>query len=149
MTPSTFVETSRNKVTSWTTEITVSREPISLSKYRMERPRWFDYVGDHITECFKVTLTFTTNSTTWTDTYFEVVTSAGKGCVIDYEHSSELEAFIPNSGKALIHGCWKKYGKYRGHAVGYMQANKVNVNSRTKVEHTCPAKIYNIAAGGA
>jgi hypothetical protein len=153
MTPSTFVETSKNRAGSWTTKITVSREPVNLTKYRMERPRWFDYVGDVITECFKVTVTFGEEClgchAPWTDTYFEVVTPYGKGCVIDYEHSSELEAFIPNSGKALIHGCWKKYGSYRGHAVSYMRAHKLNVNSRTKVEHTCPAKIYNIASGGA
>ena len=143
----TFIETSKNTLS---TAITVSREGVSLSKYRMERPRWFDYVGDHVSECFKVSVTFRVgDSTTWTDTYFEVVTPFGKGCVIDYDHGSELEAFIPNSGKALIHGCWKKYNSYRGHAVSYMRANKLNVNSRAKVEHTCPAKIYNIASGGA
>lgn len=144
----TFIETIK-RLGSVTTAITVSREPVNLTKYRFERPRWFDYIADHITECFTVTVSFRTGTTTWTDTYFEVVTPYGKGCVIDYEHSSELEAFIPNSGKALIHGCWKKYGSYRGHAVSYMRAHKLNVNSRTKVEHTCPAKIYSIAAGGA
>lgn len=149
MTSTTFVETSKNRLTSWTTEITVSRERVSLSKYRMERPRWFDYVGDHVIECFKVTVSFGKGESSWNDTYFEVVTPFGKGCVIDFQDGSELAAFIPNSGKALITGCWKKYGSYRGHAVSYLRGNHLNPNSRTKVEHTCLAKIYNIASGGA
>lgn len=148
MTTTTIIEKSKNKVTSWETTITVTREPATLSEYRMERARWFDYVGDQVTSCTKVTVTFQSGTlSTWTDTYFEIVTPAGKGVVIDFQSGSELEAFIPNSGKALIYGCWKKYGKYRGHAVGYMRANGLKVESRAKVEHTCPAKIYAIAAG--
>jgi hypothetical protein len=151
----TFTETRKSKVlpdNTWTTEITVSREPATLSKYRMERARWYDYVGDHITACNKVTMTRVTSYPSGhtdevTETYFEVVTPTGKGKVTDFQGGSELEAFIPNSGKALITGCWKKYGKYRGHSVGYMRANKLNVDSRSKVEHTCPAKIYAIASG--
>jgi hypothetical protein len=144
----TFTETSKNMVHTWTTEITVSREPASLSKYRMERARWFDYVGDHVTSCNKVSVTFSGGDVTpVTNFYFEIVTPHGKGCIIDFEGGSELVAFIPNSGKALITGCWKKYGKYRGHGVGYMRANRLNVNSRTKVEHTCPAHVYDEASG--
>jgi hypothetical protein len=153
MDTSTFTETRKTKVTNtWTTGITVSRESVSLSKHRMERARWFDYVGDSVTGCNKVTVTVVTSypsghQDSYTDTYFEVVTATGKGCIIDFQSGSELMAFIPNIGKALIHGCWKKYGSYRGHAIGYMRANKLNVNSRSKVEHTCPAKLYAIAAG--
>lgn len=154
METTTFTESRKTKVAStWTTEITVSREPAYLSKYRAERPRWLDYVGDSVTSCNQVSVTRVTSypsghQDTTTDSYFEVVTPYGKGCVIDFQSGSELEAFIPNTGtKALITGCWKKYGKYRGHSVGYMRANKLNVNSRAKVEHTCPAKIYAAASG--
>ena len=149
MTPSTFVETSKNKVHTWTTSFIVEREPASLSNHRMERARWFDHVGGSVTACNKVTVTTKTeHSNPYTETYFEIVAPSGRGCVIDFQSGSELEAFIPSDGsKALIYGCWKKYGSYRGHAVGYMRANRLNVNSKAKVEHTCPAKLYAVASG--
>jgi len=149
----TFTETRKTKVAStWTTSYIVTREPASPSKYRMERARWFDYVGDHITASNKVKVTRVTSypsghQDSFEETYFEVITPTGKGKVTDFQGGSELEAFIPNTGKALITGCWKKYGKYRGHSVGYMRANRLNVDSKAKVEHTCPAKIYAIASG--
>lgn len=144
----TFTETRKNKVTSWATTITVRREPATLSEYRARRGRWFDYVGDHVTACFNVIVTFTDSfGRSDTETYYEIVTPAGRGVVISFQDGDELEAFIPNTGKALIYGCWKKYGQYRGHAVGYMRANHLNVNTRSRVEHTCPAKLYAIAAG--
>jgi hypothetical protein len=149
MTPTTFVETSKNKVHTRTTDFTVSREPATFSNHRMERARWFDYVGDHVTSCFKVTVTTKTeHSPAYTETYFEIVTPSGKGVIIDFQSGSELMSFIPNDGsKALIYGCWKKYGSYRGHAVGYLRANRLNPNSKSKVEHSCPAHLYAVASG--
>jgi hypothetical protein len=153
MNTQTFTEARKTKVTNtWTTEITVVREPADLAKYQTEQARWFKTVGQHITSCNLVTVTMVTaypsgHRDSFTETYFEVVTPSGKGCVIDFQSGSELTAFLPKTGKALIYGCWKKYGHYRGHAVGYMRGNKLNVNSRSKVEHTCPAKIYAIAEG--
>jgi hypothetical protein len=153
MNTQTFVETHRNRVAKFNTSVTVERTPATLSEHRARRGRWFDFVGDHVTECFKVKATFTSlnhttrhdgvthpsGGSTWTDEYFEIVTPAGRGLVYSFQDGDELIAFIPNTGKALIEGCWKKYGKYRGHGVGYMRANRLNVNSKAKVDHTCPS----------
>lgn len=157
----TFVETTKNRVATFKTTVTVERTPATLSESRIRRARWFDYVADAVTECWKVKVTFKHLSTVtaektidnldsgWTDEYFEIVTPYGRGCVVLYadKRCDELECFIPTSGKALIFGCWKKYGKYRGHAVGYLRANKLSADSRSKVEHTCPAAIYKAAIG--
>lgn len=145
----TFTETTKRRGITSTTEITVTREPATLSEHRMLRHRWFDYVGDAVTACFKVTATFKAGAvTTWTNVYFEIVTATGRGVVSMFDTHSEIDAFIPNNGSpALAHGCWKKYGMYRGHCVGYLRANHLSPDSRKRVEHTCPAKIYAIAAG--
>ena len=162
MSTQTFVETRKNRVAKFNTSVTVERTPANLSEHRARRGRWFDYVGDHVTECYQVKVTFKTLDHTtlndgvthpsggseWTDTYFEIVTPFGRGTVFSFQHGDELIAFIPTSGKALIEGCWKKYGQYRGHGVGYMRANGLNVNSKAKVEHTCLAQIYSAAARG-
>lgn len=155
-----FVETSKNKVASFRRNVTVVREPATLSEHRARRGRWFDYVGDSVTECFKVTITFTSvdhttlgdgmthpsSGSTDTVTYFEIVTPFGRGCVISFSDRDELDCFIPNTGKALVTGCWKKYGSYRGHAVAYLKANRLSPSS-SKVQHTCLAVIYDAARG--
>lgn len=146
MNTETFVEKRTRNGHTFETTITVERTPASLSEHRMLRHRWFDYVVDHITECFEVKVTMKSGLSEWTDTFFEIVTPAGRGAVVMFKDHSEIDAFIPNSGAPLIHGCWKKYGQYRGHAISYMRAHKLNVNSK-KVDHTCPARIYAIAAG--
>jgi hypothetical protein len=141
----TFTETRKRNGHTFETTITVERTPSSLGELRAVRGRYWDYMGDSITEAYTVKVTFGGLST-WTDTYTEVVTASGRGCVINFQDGPELMAFIPNSGKALITGCWKKYGMYRGHAVGYLRAYGFRPESK-KVDHTCCARIYNAAKG--
>ncbi len=149
-TTATFVETTKNKFATWTSTITVKTTPATLSERRMVRARWFDYVGDHVTACNNVEVTVDHgNGAVRTETFFEIVTPAGKGCVTILRDHEELDVFIPNSGKALIYGFWKKHGHMVGHAGYYVRANRVNASSRTKVHHTCPARIYAAAAGKA
>lgn len=163
MSTETFIQTRKNKVASFRTSITIERTPASLAEHRARRGRWFDYVGDAVTECNKVKITQTgldhttlsdgvthpSGGSTYTEEYFEIVTAHGRGVIISFQSGDELMAFIPNSGKALIQGCWKKYGQYRGHACAYLSGNKLNVNSRAKVDHTCAARIYDAAVGKA
>jgi hypothetical protein len=161
MNTTSFVKTRKNKIASFRTAVTVERTPATLSEHRARRGRWFDFVGDYVTECFKVKVTFTTiDHTTFrdgethpsggsvhTDEYFEIVTPFGRGCVVPFQSGDELECFIPSSGKTLITGCWKKYGQYRGHSVAYLAANQLSVNSKSKVDHTCCVRIYDAARG--
>lgn len=161
MTIETFVETHKNKVARFQTQITVERTPATLSEHRARRGRWFDCVADHITACFRVKVTYTSldyttlsdgvthpsGGSTHTNEYFEIVTPFGRGAVISFQHGDELECFVPTSGKALITGCWKKYGQFRGHAVGYLRANRLSASSKAKVDHTCCAAIYAGAVG--
>ena len=149
METTTFIEKFKKNGHVFETEITVERTPGNLGELRMTRGRYFDYIGDSITSANNVKVTFkTSGGTTWTDEYTEIVTPSGRGCVIAFQSGSELMSFIPNSGKALITGCWKKYGSYRGHAVGYFRGNNLNPNSRARVYHTCCAHLYDAAVGG-
>lgn len=153
MTTTTFIEKRKKNGHEFLTEITVETTPGNLSELRMVRGRYWDYTGDHITACNNVKVTIKPIyagqvSEGWTDTFTEVVTPTGKGVIVHFESGPEMMGFIPNTGKALIHGCWKKYGQYRGHAVGYFRANKLNVNTKSRVYHTCPAHLYDAAKGG-
>ena len=148
MNATTFVETTKNKFATFTSTITVKTTPATLSERRMVRARWFDYVGDHVTACNTVEVTVDHgNGAVRTETFFEIVTPTGKGCVTILRDHEELDVFIPNSGKALIYGFWKKHGHMVGHAGYYVRANRINASSRAKVDHTCPARIYAAAAG--
>lgn len=149
MATTTFVETRRNKIATFTTKITVVRTPATLSEKRMIRARWFDYVGDSVTACFNVEVTMDHgHGSTYTDKFFEIVTPTGRGCVVAYgDGSEELNVFIPNTGKALLYGFWNKHGHKVGHAGAYVRANRLNADSRSRCEHTCPLTIYNAARG--
>jgi hypothetical protein len=144
-----FVETRKNKLTTWTSTVTVTRTPATLSEKRIIRARWFDYVGDFVTACFNVEVTVDHgHGQVWTETFFEIVTPYGKGCVVATRDGEELDVFIPNDGhKALLYGFWMKHGHKVGHAGYYVRANHLNADSRTRVEHTCPARIYAAARG--
>ena len=144
----THTETRKKNGYTFVTTYTVVREPATLSEHRMLRPRWFDYVGDHVQECYKVTVTTETKAgSTYTDTYFEIVTPFGRGAITSLVGSSELSCWIPTSGPVLLTGCWKKYNMYRGHVLAYAMAMGVRPESRTKTLHTCSAHVYAIAAG--
>lgn len=156
----TFVQTRKIRKTNHivSTTVKVDRTPKSLSESRMRQDRWYLYVRDHITGSNEVTVTINpTANLANPDTFFEVVTPHGVGCVIRFRgslsrtgeqlYTEEMMAFIPNSGPALIQGCWKKYNFYRGHAVAWMMAHRLDVNSRAKVTHTCAQAIYDAARG--
>lgn len=146
-TTTTFIETYKNRVATFETKITVERKPASLSESRMARARWFDHVADHVTECFDVTVTFESGTSKWTETFFEIVTPSGRGCILRFNGAAEeLYAFVTNEGKGMIFGCWKKYGRYRGHAVGYLRAHGLKAESK-KVDHTCIGAMYAAASG--
>jgi hypothetical protein len=149
MNTETFTETRRNKIASWQSTITVTRTPATLSKSRMTRARWFDYVGDHVTACFEVEVTVKSeHGEPRTEKFLEIVTPHGRGCVVAYgDGDEELNVFIPNSGKALLYGFWRKHGHMVGHAGYYVRGNHLNADSRSKVDHTCPAVIYATASG--
>lgn len=155
METTTFISTRKRNGHTFQTEVTVTRTPGSVSELRMTRGRYWDYMGDHITEVSKVTVSQRNiysngdvEDTSYDTTYTEIVTPFGKGCIIDFESGPELCGFIPTTGKALIYGCWKKYGQYRGHAIAWFKAHKLNVNTKSRVYHTCPAHIYDAAKGG-
>jgi hypothetical protein len=152
MTSETFVETRKNRLTSWSNTITVTRTPATLSERRMTRARWFDYVGDFVIACFNVAVTVRDNfGREITETFFEIVTETGRGCVTLYQDGEELDVFIPNESghKALLHGFWMKRGHKVGHAGLYVRANRIDADSRKRVDHTCPARIYQWARGEA
>lgn len=143
----TFVEKRRGKFSHAETTVTVKRKPTSLSEHRMLRHRWFQYAVDHIIECYEVEVSTVTGTYSHSEKFFEFVTPHGRGCVLMYQTSSEINVFIPNDGSpALLHGFWKKHGRYVGHAGLYAMANKVNPDSK-KAQHTCPAVIYAALAG--
>lgn len=158
MTPTTVTLKHKNKVTTWTETVTVSRKPATLSRYRAatpsgrpgerERARWFQYVADHITECFEVTTVTQCGeySQPRTETFFEFVTPFGRGVIVDYQGGGEIAVFIPTTGKALLCGFWSKRGHKVGHARAYAVGMGLNPDSR-KVEHTCPARMYDTARG--
>lgn len=127
------------------------REAATLSEFRMARPRWFETVGDHVTACYRVTVSITGVMSGMSNEveYFEIVTAHGRGVLFlgkgDY---SEMDCWIPsNGGQALAYGCFKKYGKYRGCCVAYLLAMGFNVDSRKKVDHCCVLRLYYAAQG--
>lgn len=145
METTTFIERHKKNGHVFETTVTVERTPSSLGELRAVRGRYWDYMGDSVTEAYTVKVTFGGLST-WTDTFTEVVTPSGRGCVISFESGPELMAFITGD-KALITGCWKKYGMYRGHAISYLRAYRFRPESKSKVDHTCCARIYAAAKG--
>lgn len=152
----TFIETTTKarrtpKAKPFTYTVT-KREPATLSEFRMARPRWFETVGEHVTECFKTTVTITGNlsGTVHTVEYFEIVTAFGRGVLFLGQGYSEMDCWIPsNGGQALAYGCSKKYGKYRGNCVAYLLAMGFNVDSKKKVDHCCVLRLYYAAQGKA
>lgn len=134
----------------FTTRVTVTRTPASLSESRMLRSRWFDYCHEFVTEVNQVEVHLASadyEDEGWTTTYLEIVTPNGRGCIVKFSHGEELMAFVMNSGKALAHGMWKKYGSRRGHCCAYLRAMNINPNSRTKVTERCPAALYATVRG--
>lgn len=152
METTTFIDTRKKNGHSFQTEITVERTPRTEP---LPEGRWLDTIGrDNITAVYNVRVSqrsiFSSGpeGSAYVENYIEVETPHGKGCVIQFVDYNEMSAFIPKSGKALITGCWKKYGWYRGHAIAWMKAHKLNVNTRSRVDHTCCARIYDEAVGG-
>lgn len=159
METTTFVEKSK-KLSAFRTTITVERTPATLSEHRILRSRWFDYVADHVLSCSKVRVVIrreyllappgSSDGGVTQEEFFEITTATGKGIVLMHsEKHSELDVFIPNSGKALIHGLafWKKHGFWVGHGVGYLRALSINVNTRGKVDRVCAAQLYAVSTG--
>lgn len=136
---------------------TVKRRPVSLSEMRMRRDRWWDYAVDHITESYEVEITVEwAHGNPITEKFFEFVTPFGRGCVVTFSNRDrngfdhpygEVDVFIPNKGKALLVGFWTKHGHKVGHAGSYARAMGVNPDSRTKTDHTCPARVYDALRG--
>ena len=154
MTTTTFTEKTVHRGHTSLTEITREVTPGSISELRAVRGRWWDYVGDAVSAVNRVKVSFrsiyegSSYSEVRSEEYIEVITPQGKGVVVFFDAGPEMEGFVPNKGKALIYGCWKKYGRYRGHAVGYFRSLKLSPDSKAKVYHTCPAHIYDAAVGG-
>ena len=147
MATKTFVERTRKH--GHETTVTVETFGSALGELRAERGRYWDYVGDHVTLAREVKVSFRNElGGEFHDSYVEIETPFGVGCLVKFRDTGyELMAFVPHTGPALVHGCWKKYGSYRGHAVSWLRGKGLNVNSRTKVQHHCPLALYRAAAG--
>lgn len=161
--PSTTTHTLRhkNRVTTWTETVQLTRRPATFSRYRAavhgsragerERARWVQYVLDHLVECFEVEAVTTTGEQfprTSTERFFEFVTTFGRGIIVDYQDHSEIAVFIPNDGgPALLTGFWRKRGHMVGWARAYAVGMGVNPDSRKKADHCSPLRIYYAVSG--
>lgn len=142
----------KNKVASWELEHHMEKTEDSLSLFRMERPRWFEYAADHVTKVYKVKC--------WTvdprfarlegsqsyDHFYELETARGRALVIQYQSGSEIVGWIGNDGTILHAGGWRKRGNLVGGACSWFRAQKINPSGK-KVDNTCPARMYATVAG--
>jgi hypothetical protein len=149
----TFVETSKNKLTSWETTVTVERTPATIEDLDWSA-RWFETVGAQVAKVERVKVTRKTDtSTPYTETGFEVTFLCGaKGWITVYggAQGAELNALVVG-GKGYLHGLavWKKRSYTVGNCVPWFTAQmgarkRLNANTAPKC---CAAELYARAAG--
>jgi hypothetical protein len=159
MTTQTFIETRKKNGHTFRTEYVVTRETLEGVPASMHGHRWYaEYLIGFVTKVTKVTVASKPLSesgayeaTPYVSTYIEIETPFGVGVVDEFRDHSEVDCWVPKLGapagpKVLIHGCWKKYGQYRGHVLAYVRGHGLPVTGK-RVDHTCPARIYAAAQG--
>lgn len=154
MSTETFVETRRNKLTSWQTRVTVIRTAAKVEDLN-RKARWFQTVGAEVVKVERVSVTRNSvefpNSSPYEEKGWEVTFKCGaRGYVTDYRDGSELNALVVGT-KGYLHGLavWRKHGNIVGSPVPWFMAQpsarkRQNANTAPRC---CAAELYARAAG--
>lgn len=152
----TYVETVRNRLTSWQVEVTIERREAEMSYLRADA-RWLKEVGrDNVVSVTSVKVGRRTTDfpqgTIYSEFGYEILFKSGAiGLVCPREPSSdELDALVVGSS-GYLHGLavWRKRGNVVGRPVPWLMTKqgarkRLNPNS---VPRVCAAELYARARG--
>jgi hypothetical protein len=150
----TFIETSKNRLTSWQTRVTIEYGAATVSDLD-QKARWFKEVGQFVTAVRRVKITRQdvtfSNGNPVSDEGFEVDFECGaKGWICERRDWAELDALVVGT-KGYLHGLavWRKRGHIVGSPCPWFRAQK-SARSRqnpNSAPRTCAAELYVRAAG--
>lgn len=154
MNTTTFIETRKNRLTSWQTRVTVEKTEATVSDLR--DARWLQTIGaDQIVKVERCKVTRQSvefaSSHPYIEEGWEITFECGaRGWVTDYRDGSELNALVVGT-KGYLHGLavWRKHGNIVGSPVPWFLAQpsarkRQNANTAPRC---CAAELYNRAAG--